>query len=106
AKAHGVTTILNPAPAIDLPDSLLSLTDIIIPNETEAERLSGISIKNEADMQQTGDYFFERGISTVLITLGEQGTFFATQHESHIVPAYQVKAIDTTAAGDTFIGAF
>lgn len=55
-------------------------------------------------MQQTGDYF-ERGISTVLITLGEQGTYFATQHESHIVPAYQVKAIDTTAAGDTFIGA-
>ncbi|MDK6297818.1 ribokinase [Staphylococcus caprae] len=106
AKAHGVTTILNPAPAIDLPDSLLSLTDIIIPNETEAERLSGISIKNEADMQQTVDYFFERGISTVLITLGEQGTYFATQHDSHIVPAYQVKAIDTTAAGDTFIGAF
>lgn len=57
-------------------------------------------------MQQTVDYFFERGISTVLITLGEQGTYFATQHDSHIVPAYQVKAIDTTAAGDTFIGAF
>ena len=106
AKANGVTTVLNPAPAIDLPKSLLALTDIIIPNETEAELLSGISITNQDNMKETVEYFFKLGISTILITLGEQGTYYATENESNIVPAYKVEAIDTTAACDTFIGAF
>ena len=106
AKANGVTTVLNPAPAIDLPKSLLTLTDIIIPNETEAELLSGISITNQDNMKETVEYFFKLGISTILITLGEQGTYYATENESNIVPSYKVEAIDTTAAGDTFIGAF
>lgn len=106
AKANGVTTVLNPAPAIDLPKSLLALTDIIIPNETEAELLSGISITNQDNMKETVEYFFKLGISTILITLGEQGTYYATENEFNIVPSYKVKAIDTTAAGDTFIGAF
>ena len=103
AKANGVTTVLNPAPAIDLPKSLLTLTDIIIPNETEAELLSGISITNQDNMKETVEYFFKLGISTILITLGEQGTYYATENESNIVPSYKVEAIDTTAAGDTFI---
>ena len=57
-------------------------------------------------MKETVEYFFKLGISTVLITLGEQGTYYATENEFNIVPSYKVKAIDTTAAGDTFIGAF
>ena len=105
AKANGVTTVLNPAPAIDLPKSLLTLTDIIIPNETEAELLSGISITNQDNMKETVEYFFKLGISTILITLG---------NKVHIMPLRmnptlfhpKVEAIDTTAAGDTFIGAF
>ncbi len=70
ARKQNITTVLNPAPAIELPKSLLELTDIIIPNETEAELLTGISINNESDMKETATYFLDLGISAVLITLG------------------------------------
>ncbi|HCV5884705.1 TPA: ribokinase [Staphylococcus aureus] len=106
AKAHGVTTVLNPAPAKALPNELLSLIDIIVPNETEAELLSGIKVTNEQSMKDNANYFLSIGIKTVLITLGKQGTCFATKNQSQHIEAYKVNAIDTTAAGDTFIGAF
>ncbi|HDB5384444.1 TPA: ribokinase [Staphylococcus aureus] len=106
AKAHGVTTVLNPAPAKALPNELLSLIDIIVPNETEAELLSGIKVTNEQSMKDNTNYFLSIGIKTVLITLGKQGTYFATKNQSQHIEAYKVNAIDTTAAGDTFIGAF
>ncbi|WP_423828922.1 ribokinase [Staphylococcus aureus] len=106
AKAHGVTTVLNPAPAKALPNELLSLIDIIVPNETEAELLSGIKVTNEQSMKDNANYFLSIGIKTVLITLGKQGTYFATKNQSQYIEAYKVNAIDTTAAGDTFIGAF
>lgn len=106
AKAHGVTTVLNPAPAKALPNELLSLIDIIVPNETEAELLSGIKVTNEQSMKDNANYFLSIGIKTVLITLGKQGTYFATKNQSQHIEAYKGNAIDTTAAGDTFIGAF
>ncbi|HDF1885166.1 TPA: ribokinase [Staphylococcus aureus] len=106
AKAHGVTTVLNTAPAKALPNELLSLIDIIVPNETEAELLSGIKVTNEQSMKDNANYFLSIGIKTVLITLGKQGTYFATKNQSQHIEAYKVNAIDTTAAGDTFIGAF
>ncbi|HEJ8717284.1 TPA: ribokinase [Staphylococcus aureus] len=106
AKAHGVTTVLNPAPAKALPNELLSLIDIIVPNETEAELLSGIKVTNEQSMKDNANYFLSIGIKTVLITLCKQGTYFATKNQSQHIEAYKVNAIDTTAAGDTFIGAF
>lgn len=106
AKAHGVTTVLNPAPAKALPNELLSLIDIIVPNETEAELLSGIKVTNEQSMKDNANYFLSLGIKTVLITLGKQGTYFATKNQSQHIEAYKVNVIDTTAAGDTFIGAF
>ncbi|CAC6706649.1 ribokinase [Staphylococcus aureus] len=106
AKAHGVTTVLNPAPAKALTNELLSLIDIIVPNETEAELLSGIKVTNEQSMKDNANYFLSIGIKTVLITLGKQGTYFATKNQSQHIEAYKVNAIDTTAAGDTFIGAF
>lgn len=106
AKAHGVTTVLNPAPAKALPNELLSLIDIIVPNETEAELLSGIKVTNEQSMKDNANYFLSIGIKTVLITLGKQGIYFATKNQSQHIEAYKVNAIDTTAAGDTFIGAF
>ncbi|AND01516.1 TPA: ribokinase [Staphylococcus aureus] len=106
AKPHGVTTVLNPAPAKALPNELLSLIDIIVPNETEAELLSGIKVTNEQSMKDNANYFLSLGIKTVLITLGKQGTYFATKNQSQHIEAYKVNAIDTTAAGDTFIGAF
>ncbi|HCY9166910.1 TPA: ribokinase [Staphylococcus aureus] len=106
AKAHGVTTVLNPAPAKALPNELLSLIDIIVPNETEAELLSGIKVTNEQSMKDNANYFLSIGIKTVLITLGKQGTYFATKNQSQHIEAYKVNVIDTTAAGDTFIDAF
>ncbi|MBI5974844.1 ribokinase [Staphylococcus canis] len=106
AREHGVTTILNPAPASTLSKELLTLIDVIIPNEFEAEILSGIPVEDDASMKQNAEYFLDLGIQVVLITLGERGTYYATKDTSGLVEAYQVKVVDTTAAGDTFIGAF
>lgn len=108
ARDNDVLTILNPAPALnEVPESLLKLTDIIIPNETETEILTGIAIRSGEDMHQAADYFHSLGIRTVIITLGSKGAFYDIENgASGIVPAFKVEAKDTTAAGDTFIGAF
>jgi ribokinase len=106
ARNAGVTTILNPAPAETLPEELLALTDVIIPNEFEAATLSGIPVDDKLSMEQNANYFLELGIKVVIITIGEQGTYYDVKEGSGFVEAYKVNAIDTTAAGDTFIGAF
>lgn len=106
ARKHGITTILNPAPASELPEELLGLIDVIIPNEFEAEILSGIPVTDEKSMAQNADYFLSLGIKVVLITIGAQGTYYAVKGNSGLVKAYKVDVVDTTAAGDTFIGAF
>ncbi|WP_461219235.1 ribokinase [Lapidilactobacillus salsurivasis] len=106
AREHGVTTILNPAPASDQPqDDLLRLTDVIAPNETESARLTGIKITDAASLTASAAYFHQRGVKAVIITLGEQGSFLSYAGQEQRVPAFRVKAVDTTAAGDTFIGA-
>lgn len=105
AKANGVTTILNPAPAKEIDDELLQYTDVIAPNETESALLTGIEITDEDSMVKTADYFREKGVANLLITLGSRGVFYATPKKHGFVPAFKVKAVDTTAAGDTFIGA-
>lgn len=105
AKAHGVTTILNPAPAKEILPELLAVTDVVIPNESESEVLTGIAVDSEAAMLETADYFKVHGVNNLLITLGSRGVFYCTPHGHGMVPAFKVKAVDTTAAGDTFIGA-
>ena len=105
AKAHGVTTILNPAPAKEILPELLAVTDVVIPNESESEVLTGIAVDSEAAMLKTADYFKAHGVNNLLITLGSRGVFYCTPHGHGMVPAFKVKAVDTTAAGDTFIGA-
>lgn len=106
ARSKGVLTILNPAPANEpIPDSLLQLTDVIIPNETEAQYITGLAANSETDFAIITDYFNNKGIKNVLITLGSKGVYYSVNHEKGILPAYKVQAIDTTAAGDTFIGA-
>lgn len=106
AKQAGVKTILNPAPALtDVPKELLQVTDMIIPNETETEILTGIRITNQESMQQAVAKFHALGIQAVIITMGSKGAFYDVAGQSGIVPALKVKAVDTTAAGDTFIGA-
>ena len=105
AKEQGVTTVLNPAPAHEIMPELLQYTDVIAPNETECALLTGIELTDEDSMLKSADYFRERGVKHLLITLGDRGVFYATPDDHGLVPAFKVKAVDTTAAGDTFIGA-
>ena len=99
-------TILNPAPALEnVPEELLKVTDMIIPNETETEILTGIKVTDEASLKAAADHLHQLGIEAVIITIGSKGAFYDVQGRSGIVPAFKVNAVDTTAAGDTFIGA-
>lgn len=105
ARKAEVVTILNPAPAFEaLPAALLKATDIIVPNETETEILTGIKITDEASMKQAAQRLHDLGIAVVIITVGSKGAFYHTEKNSGMVPAFKVNAADTTAAGDTFIG--
>ncbi len=106
AKSAGVKVVLNPAPAQPLPDSLLSHIDIITPNETEAEILTGIKVTDEQTAAVAANHFHQLGIETVLITLGSKGVYYSEKGQGEIIPGFRVDAVDTTAAGDTFNGAF
>ncbi|WP_283583942.1 ribokinase [Limosilactobacillus difficilis] len=105
AKEHDVTTILNPAPAKTIHPDLLKYTDVITPNETESALISGIELTDEDSMVKTAQFFADHGVRYTLITLGSKGVFYSTPKDHGLVPAFKVKAVDTTAAGDTFIGA-
>lgn len=105
AKENNVITILNPAPAKKIPDELLKFTDIIIPNETEAELLTGVQVKDLESAKKAAEEFFKREVKYVIVTMGEKGAALISKDKSVLIPAYKVKAVDTTAAGDSFIGA-
>ncbi|WP_226067679.1 ribokinase [Dickeya zeae] len=105
AHDSGTKVILNPAPACSLPDELLSLVDMITPNETEAQILTGVSVETEEDAQRAAQVLHDKGISTVLITLGSRGVWLSEQGQGQRIPGFRVKAVDTIAAGDTFNGA-
>jgi len=96
--------MLNPAPAQELPLELYPLLDIISPNETEAELLTGIAVKDESSAAGAAASLRDRGVDTVLITLGAAGVFVSTGAFSKTVPGYVVEVVDTTAAGDVFNG--
>ena len=102
AKAQGLLTILNPAPAGPLPPELLELVDVLTPNEGEARALSG-----QAEPEAAAGELLDRGARSVVVTLGERGALVREQDppSSCLVPGYRVHAIDTTAAGDAFNGA-
>jgi len=105
AQQNHTRVILNPAPARRLSDELLALMDIITPNETEAEKLTGIAVKNDDDAAKAAAALHAKGIGTVIITLGSRGVWASVNGEGQRVPGFKVKAIDTIAAGDTFNGA-
>lgn len=105
AKQHHTQVILNPAPARELPDELLALIDMITPNETEAQRLTGIAIANDDDAARAAKALHEKGIGTVIVTLGSRGVWLSENGKGKWVPGFKVKAVDTIAAGDTFNGA-
>lgn len=105
AQQNKTTVALNPAPARELSDELLALVDIITPNETEAEKLTGIRVENDEDAAKAAQALHAKGIHTVLITLGSRGVWVSVNGEGHRVPGFKVDAVDTIAAGDTFNGA-
>ncbi|MCM1448934.1 MAG: ribokinase [Clostridiales bacterium] len=108
AKKNGVTVILNPAPApqAPLPDSLLANIDIIIPNKTEAEIISGISLDSADGELAAIKALAGKGVATTIITLGSKGSLLCNDNNCEKIPAMKVTAVDTTAAGDTFCGSF
>lgn len=106
AKEATIPVILNPAPAKPLSQKLLSRIDIIVPNQTETELLTGVKIRdNKQDPRKAAAILHKKGIPTVIITLGENGVFVSEDHHSYSVAAHKVKVIDTLGAGDTFCGA-
>ena len=109
ARAHelGKTVILNPAPAAGpLPVEWYPLIDYLIPNESEAQALTGVAVESIAIAEQAAAMMLAAGVGGVIITLGERGTLHATAQGFEHVPAPVVRAVDTTAAGDTFVGGF
>lgn len=105
AKQSGTRVVLNPAPAQPLSDDLLQLVDMITPNETEAELLTGVKVEDMASAQKAADVLHTKGIKQVMITLGSQGVWLSQNGEGQQVLGFRVDAKDTTAAGDTFNGA-
>jgi len=104
-KKAGKTVILNPAPAQPLSDSLLAQLDVITPNETEAEILTGVKVETTNDAEKAARALRDKGIGVVILTLGSRGAFVLSESFVGLVPAPKVDAVDTTAAGDTFNGA-
>lgn len=105
AKANHTQVILNPAPAQPLSDEILANIDMITPNETETALLTGIQVVDEQTVQQAANVFHQKGIQTVLITLGAKGAFLSENGNGEIIAGFKVTPVDTTAAGDTFNGA-
>ncbi len=105
AKSQKIITILNPAPAKEIDENLLKYTDIIIPNETEAYELTGVLVEDLESAKKAAISFIENGVNYVIITLGSNGAALITKAKAELIPAFAVNAIDTTAAGDSFIGA-
>ena len=106
-KKAGAYVVLNPAPAPKepLPEALLKNVDLLIPNETEASYIAGIEVKGEDDIPAAMDEIQKLGVKDVIITVGSKGVCARLDGELIRVPAFKVKAVDTTAAGDTFCGA-
>ena len=105
AKENSTIVILNPAPAREIPDTLLDLVDILTPNESETEILSGISATTEKEAKEAACILMDKGVETVILTLGSRGSLLLTSTVESFFPANQVDVVDTTAAGDAFCGA-
>ena len=106
AHEAGVTIVLNPAPAAPLPDAVMAKIDIVTPNETEAQVLTGVKVETEADAKQAAAVFMEKGVKQVVITMGALGAFATDGVKSELVGRLDVNSIDTTGAGDAFNGGF
>lgn len=107
ASSSSVKVLYNPAPAGAIPEHVFPLIHTLIINETEAAVVSGLSVSDNASAQAAAEWILHKGTNNVIITLGEKGCFYQNaQGDSVTIPAFQVIPVDTTAAGDTFFGAF
>jgi ribokinase len=104
-RKMGCLTILNPAPALPLSPEILSLVDFLVPNEWEAQSLSGIRMGRKKDLPRIARRLLEKGVKNVVVTLGGKGLYFKSQDQEIWMDAFRVKPVDTTAAGDAFMGA-
>lgn len=104
AKEFGKITILNPAPARELSDEIIKNSDFIIPNESELALITGMAVETEEEIKKAGKKLLDMGVKNLIITLGSKGSLHLNRDKCEFHSAYKVKAIDTTAAGDSFIG--
>lgn len=106
AKENKVKVILNPAPAKEIPDELIALSDFIIPNETELSLLTGLDVNDIPSTEKAAQVLLQRGAKNVIVTLGSKGALIVDKETSKHVDTFKVDVVDTTAAGDAFIGGF
>ena len=106
AKARRIAVLLNPAPAVKLSPGLLADVDYLVPNETEATLLTGIAVTDPASATEAAQRLRDQGAGTVIVTLGAAGILIADGKGARHLPAPPAKVVDTTAAGDSFIGGF
>jgi len=106
AKASGVTIILNPAPARELPSDLISGVDFLIPNETELALLTEMPVHDIPQVERAAHSLLERDLGCIIVTLGKDGALIGESNEFAYVSPHKISAADTTAAGDAFVGAF
>jgi ribokinase len=106
ARARGIRTIVNPAPALPVDPATLEGVDYFIPNQTEAAMLTGRSVETREEIAACAKTLVDRGMRTVVITLGEHGAWLANAGRAEAIPGVKVATVDTTGAGDAFIGSF
>lgn len=104
AKEAGVKVIINTAPYQPITDEFLAGSYLVTPNEVEAEEMTGIPVVDLASACEAAKVFRAKGVQNVLITMGSKGVFVSSEGREEIIPAYRVKAVDTTGAGDAFNG--
>ena len=105
AHEAGVYVILNPAPACKLPEEIFKYISLITPNQTESALMTGIDVKDEASRTKAIEAFHKMGVKDVIVTLGSKGSLVCQGNKQTLIEAQKVKAVDATAAGDTFCGA-
>lgn len=106
AKKYDKLTIVNPAPAMDLDDETIKMIDILVPNEHELARMAKMEVVDEDSAIKASKILLEKGVKDIIITLGSKGAMYVNKDTLKMYPSYNVKVVDTTAAGDSFIGGF
>jgi len=107
ANKHSIPVLLNPAPAIpDLSIEMACKCDFFVPNETELSILTGLPVDTDAAVKTAAQSLIDRGLKNIIVTMGERGSLWLTQEQCVFVAAHKVEAVDTTGAGDAFIGCF